>query len=180
MEEVTENTSSTFKTPVKKKKRPRFIRIVPCQVILHFQFKLACYSLYLCTQKQVPLFSRNFSQVCGDDANDHEHYGGIACYACKAFFRRAVAVNMKFECKIFNRCHIDKKSRNHCKSCRLAKCFRIGMQSQWVMTEYDKRNNVVGRHENNQNQEIFPRMLTDYQWRMRFATLITIFKFFSG
>ena len=47
MEEVTENTSSTIKTPLKKKKRPRFIRIVPCQVILHFQFKLACYSLYI-------------------------------------------------------------------------------------------------------------------------------------
>ena len=82
---------------------------------------------------------------------------------------------MKFECKIFNRCHIDKKSRNHCKSCRLAKCFRIGMQSQWVMTEYDKEDNVVERHENNQNQEVVaPRMLTDYQWRMRFGTNITI------
>ena len=48
------------------------------------------------------------------------------------------------------------------------------MQSQWVMTEYDKRNNVVERHENDQNQEVFPRMLADYQWRMRFGTNITI------
>ena len=49
-----DTTTSTLYKP----KRPKFIRIVPCQ-------------------------------VCGDDANDHEHYGGIACYACKVMMCRA-------------------------------------------------------------------------------------------
>ena len=34
--------------------------------------------------KRRPRFIRKvICQVCGDDANDHEHYGGVACYACK-------------------------------------------------------------------------------------------------
>ncbi|XP_023336892.1 pollen-specific leucine-rich repeat extensin-like protein 2 [Eurytemora carolleeae] len=28
--------------------------------------------------------------VCGDKAINHVHYGGLCCYSCKAFFRRAV------------------------------------------------------------------------------------------
>ncbi len=30
-------------------------------------------------------------RVCGDVANDHIHYGGVACYSCRAFFRRSVS-----------------------------------------------------------------------------------------
>ena len=31
-----------------------------------------------------PKFIRKVTcQVCGDTANDHTHYGGVACYSCK-------------------------------------------------------------------------------------------------
>ena len=31
-----------------------------------------------------PKFIRKVTcQVCGDIANDHTHYGGVACYSCK-------------------------------------------------------------------------------------------------
>jgi hypothetical protein len=32
--------------------------------------------------------------ICGGDAGKHVHYGGQACYSCKAFFRRAVKVSI--------------------------------------------------------------------------------------
>jgi hypothetical protein len=35
-------------------------------------------------------------QVCGDVANDHIHYGAIACYSCRAFFRRGVNANSPY------------------------------------------------------------------------------------
>ena len=45
--------------------------------------------------KRRPRFIRKvICQVCGDDANDHEHYGGVACYACKVMIFREVNSQM--------------------------------------------------------------------------------------
>ena len=66
-----------------KRKRPKFIRKVPCH-------------------------------VCGDVANDHIHYGAIACYSCRAFFRRGVSSSVQFFCSQSNDCKIDKTTRKHC------------------------------------------------------------------
>ena len=97
----------------RKRKRPRFIRIVTCQ-------------------------------ICGDDANDHDHYGGVACYSCKAFFRRKVIMKQTLKC-VKNKaelmqqpCIITKENRKSCKKCRLEKCFEIGMKATWVMTDEEK------------------------------------------
>ena len=57
--------------------------------------------------------------ICGGNAGKHVHYGGQACYSCKAFFRRAVKddVYKKFSCAEKN-CKIDSKSWRSCKWCR--------------------------------------------------------------
>ena len=60
-----------------KRKRPKFIRKVECQ-------------------------------VCGDTANDHIHYGAIACYSCRAFFRRGVNSNAPYYCSQSKNCSINK------------------------------------------------------------------------
>ena len=36
--------------------------------------------------------------VCGDMAPDHMHYGGIACFSCRAFFRRSVDKSSNYQC----------------------------------------------------------------------------------
>ena len=79
-----ESTTSNPGGP--KRKRPKFIRKVPCH-------------------------------VCGDVANDHIHYGAIACYSCRAFFRRGVSSNVQFFCSQNNDCKIDKTTRKHCQVC---------------------------------------------------------------
>ncbi len=33
--------------------------------------------------------------VCGDRAPNHIHYGGIACFSCRAFFRRFVNISLQ-------------------------------------------------------------------------------------
>jgi hypothetical protein len=53
-------------------------------------------------------------RVCGDKAIAHMHYGGICCYSCKAFFRRAVqsGKDKKYKCKADGK--MPYKSSNKC------------------------------------------------------------------
>ena len=37
--------------------------------------------------------------VCGDMAPAHMHYGGVACFSCRAFFRRSVDKASLYECQ---------------------------------------------------------------------------------
>ena len=102
-----DNSNKSVETIKAKRKRPKFIRKVTCQ-------------------------------VCGDIANDHMHYGAIACYSCRAFFRRGVKSNAPYFCSQSQSCTINKQSRKHCQYCRFQKCLSIGMKGNWVMTEEDK------------------------------------------
>ena len=133
--ETTKSTSSSKQST--KKKRPKFIRKVECQ-------------------------------VCGDVANDHQHYGGIACYSCKAFFRRKVSTQKSMKCPKSGNCEITKESRKSCKLCRLQKCYQIGMQAEWVMTVEDKleqEESAKIRRQQRTNES--DNTLTAYQMRMR-------------
>ncbi|XP_059087540.1 nuclear receptor ROR-alpha A-like [Tigriopus californicus] len=91
-------------------------------------------------KRKRPKFIRKVvCKVCGDVANDHIHYGAIACYSCRAFFRRGVNANAPYYCSQSKTCPITKHTRKHCQYCRFQKCMAIGMRASWVMTEEDKQ-----------------------------------------
>jgi len=84
--------------------------------------------------------------VCGDVAAEHLHYGGIACYSCRAFFRRTVNSNRPIlECSNDQNCKIDKHTRKRCQFCRFEKCKAAGMKTSWVLTEDDKSKVAASR-----------------------------------
>ena len=60
-------------------------------------------------KRKRPKFIRKVEcHVCGDEANDHVHYGAIACYSCRAFFRRGVNTNAPYYCSQNKTCPISK------------------------------------------------------------------------
>ncbi|XP_026213050.1 androgen receptor-like isoform X2 [Anabas testudineus] len=74
----------------------------------------------------VYLSDRRVCQVCGDDASGC-HYGAVTCGSCKVFFKRAAAGKQNHLCASRNDCTIDKLRRKNCASCRLKRCFMLGM-----------------------------------------------------
>eukprot|EP00092_Neocalanus_flemingeri_P011977 GFUD01012911.1.p1 GENE.GFUD01012911.1~~GFUD01012911.1.p1 ORF type:complete len:805 (+),score=136.26 GFUD01012911.1:396-2810(+) len=75
--------------------------------------------------------------VCGDRAIAHMHYGGICCYSCKAFFRRAVqnGKDKTYKCKKDMDCEVSVNTRRGCQKCRFEKCKEIGMTNSWVLSD---------------------------------------------
>ncbi len=93
----------------------------------------------------IPLHSNSgrpvkYCGVCGDIAKSH-HFGGLCCDSCKAFFRRSVHNDnyLHFQCSRRDQCVITLSSRKGCQSCRMKRCFLIGMEKSWVMTEEERR-----------------------------------------
>jgi len=76
-------------------------------------------------------------RVCGDLAVAHMHYGGVCCYSCKAFFRRATQTgkDKKYKCKSDRQCSITYTNRRSCQYCRFNKCLEIGMKPNWVLSD---------------------------------------------
>ncbi|KAK0399956.1 hypothetical protein QR680_003294 [Steinernema hermaphroditum] len=74
--------------------------------------------------------------VCGDE-QAKMHYGVMACFGCKGFFRRALKRADQYECQNGNNCVIDKVARNSCRSCRLSKCLAAGMDPSAVRPDRD-------------------------------------------
>ena len=75
--------------------------------------------------------------VCGDKAIAHLHYGGICCYSCKAFFRRAVqnGKDKSYKCKAGRSCPVSVETRRGCQKCRFDKCLAVGMTASWVLSD---------------------------------------------
>merc|ERR1719244_1898215 len=91
------------------------------------------------TRKRYDIPKTASCHVCGDQAAEHLHYGGIACYSCRAFFRRTVNSNRPIlECSNDQDCKINKDTRKRCQWCRFEKCKTVGMKTSWVLTEDDK------------------------------------------
>ncbi|GMT23522.1 hypothetical protein PFISCL1PPCAC_14819, partial [Pristionchus fissidentatus] len=64
--------------------------------------------------------------VC-DALTKEFHFGAVCCVACGAFFRRAVSEGRDFKCRNDGNCEIGGNGRASCRSCRYAKCIRVGM-----------------------------------------------------
>lgn len=70
---------------------------------------------------------KKYCAVCSDMASGY-HYGVWSCEGCKAFFKRSTqGVEPVYVCPATNSCTIDKQRRKSCQSCRLRKCFAVGM-----------------------------------------------------
>lgn len=81
-----------------------------------------------------------FCGVCGDVARSY-HFGGLSCDSCKAFFRRSVQNDnyMRFQCYHTGQCVLSVNNRKSCQYCRMRRCFEIGMEKSWVMTEEERK-----------------------------------------
>ncbi|VDK54758.1 unnamed protein product [Anisakis simplex] len=83
------------------------------------------------------------SSVCDDEASGR-HYGVVACFGCKGFFRRTVRAGKHYICRFEQKCRIDKAGRNVCRSCRFQKCLQVGMEPDAIRPDRDK----TGRQRN--------------------------------
>lgn len=68
--------------------------------------------------------------VCGDKASGR-HYGAVSCEGCKGFFKRSVRKNLTYSCRSKQDCVINKHHRNRCQFCRLRKCLKMGMKTEF-------------------------------------------------
>ncbi|CAF3491941.1 unnamed protein product [Rotaria sordida] len=78
--------------------------------------------------------------VCRGSAHGY-NFDAISCESCKAFFRRNALLNAeRLKCRRDGACEITLETRRRCKSCRLKKCFSVGMRKEWILTEEEKLN----------------------------------------
>ncbi|CAF4065846.1 unnamed protein product [Rotaria sp. Silwood2] len=68
-------------------------------------------------------------RICGVPA-EYAYFGVISCHACKMFFKRnGNAGQATFVCSFDGQCDININNRHICSVCRLAKCFKCGMNT---------------------------------------------------
>ncbi|CAF1320603.1 unnamed protein product [Rotaria sordida] len=101
--------------------------------------------------------------VCGSLATGY-NFGAIACESCKAFFRRnARKEPSTFHCNNNSDCKITIETRRNCQACRLAKCFKSGMQCDRLLTieqkavkcrQLEENRNLALESNSNTNTEV--------------------------
>ncbi|GMS94498.1 hypothetical protein PENTCL1PPCAC_16673, partial [Pristionchus entomophagus] len=82
----------------------------------------------------------NICAVCGD-GQAKLHYGVLACYGCKGFFRRTLTGKYRYACRFDNACVVDKYQRNSCRYCRFQRCLQVGMDPAAVRPDRDPTGN---------------------------------------
>ena len=97
--------------------------------------------------------NKRFCGVCGDVASSN-HFGGLCCNSCKAFFRRSFENDnhLRFYCTNKSRCVVSKPNRQNCRYCRMNRCLAIGMSKDWFWTEDQRKNLVETKKEKQKNQ----------------------------
>ena len=96
-----------------------------------------------------------YCRVCGDVAKSY-HFGGLSCDSCKAFFRRSVQSDnyLNFQCCHRGQCIISLSNRKTCQYCRMKRCFDIGMEKSWVMTEEERKALMKARLEKRNSKQL--------------------------
>uniref|UniRef100_A0A915NRF7 Nuclear receptor n=2 Tax=Meloidogyne TaxID=189290 RepID=A0A915NRF7_9BILA len=87
--------------------------------------------------------------VCGDKSAGR-HYGVMACYGCKGFFRRTIRSKQSYNCRFQKRCSIDKDQRNACRFCRFQRCLQVGMEVTAIRPDRD----VIGKQKNPRKKKL--------------------------
>ena len=81
--------------------------------------------------------------VCQIESDNHHiHYGALACFSCRAFFRRAHnkgSDTPTYACKKDGKCDITNKNRKKCQRCRYDACLKAGMNPHLVLTDEQKK-----------------------------------------
>uniref|UniRef100_A0A914CT44 Nuclear receptor domain-containing protein n=1 Tax=Acrobeloides nanus TaxID=290746 RepID=A0A914CT44_9BILA len=73
--------------------------------------------------------------ICDTTIDKHRHFGVQICKACTAFFRRSIAEKHEYKCKYDGNCNIKGARRNVCRSCRLKRCFEVGLEREDIVKE---------------------------------------------
>lgn len=84
-------------------------------------------------------FPNDPCRVCGSERNSGRNFGVITCSTCKAFFRRnGRNASSLPPCRFGGNCPVNERTRRQCPTCRLAKCFAVGMQKDLIRTEEER------------------------------------------
>ncbi|RCN41501.1 zinc finger, C4 type [Ancylostoma caninum] len=87
--------------------------------------------------------------VCGDRSAG-KHYGVMACYGCKGFFRRTIRSGQNYSCRFQQKCSIDKDQRNACRFCRFQRCLNVGMEPDAIRPDRD----IIGKQKNPRRKKL--------------------------
>ncbi|CAF1096342.1 unnamed protein product [Rotaria sordida] len=98
----------------------------------------------------------SFCLICHDEARNF-NYGTLSCYSCKTFFRRHSShIKDIHPCPYGGHCKITVQTRKYCMSCRLAKCFAMGMSTELIRKEYRRSKYSSSIKSNRKSISILP------------------------
>ncbi|CAF1056899.1 unnamed protein product [Rotaria sordida] len=98
-------------------------------------------------------------RVCGDVARII-NYGALSCQSCKTFFRRnGLRPQNVRPCSFNTHCEINMQTRHTCATCRLAKCFMMGMSPDLIRKE-DLKIRKGSSSKSSNVEQVIPKQIT--------------------
>lgn len=105
----------------------------------HVSMMMSCSQKKMHSQVSHRISSGDPCRVCGFDKNTGRNFGVITCSTCKAFFRRNGRTGSSLPpCRFGGKCPVNERTRRQCPTCRLAKCFAVGMQKDLIRTDEER------------------------------------------